>query len=156
MKLHPDWNEFFDLLEHHGVRFLVVGGFAVAAHGHPRHTAAIDIFVARDARNAARVAKAVQDFGFAGVTSSQFETPYAVLFLGKQPFRIDVLNTISGVRFETAWKQRIRVKFGKRVVPIIAKQHLLKNKLASGRAKDMADIEALRGRRSTGTRRRTT
>jgi hypothetical protein len=154
MKLHPDWNEFFDLLERHGVRFLVVGGFAVAAHGHPRYTADIDIFIARDPRNAARVAKAVRDFGFASVTGQQFEVPYAVLFLGQKPFRIDILNTISGVSFDTAWKRRIRVKLGTRPLPIIAREHLVKNKRASGRAKDLADLEALRHIQPANRRRR--
>lgn len=59
MSLHPDWNEFFDLLKRHGVRYLIVGGYAVAAHGYPRYTADIDVFIARDARNAKRIAAAV-------------------------------------------------------------------------------------------------
>lgn len=85
-----------------------------------------------------------QQLGFVTATPEQFIEPYAVLFLGNKPFRIDILNSISGVLFETAWNRRIKANIGGRKLAIIHRTDLLRNKRASGRPKDLLDVMQLR------------
>lgn len=111
MQLPPDWSEFLAALRRHGVRFLLVGAHALAAHGRPRATQDLDVLVAPTPANARRVVAALVDFGFAGFAGDWqwFTKPYRVAMLGRIPFRIDVLTGISGVSFAEAWKHRVIV-----------------------------------------------
>ncbi len=133
------------LLEAHGVRYLVVGGFAVAAHGLPRYTKDLDLWVECSADNAARLVRALAAFGFAslGLTAQDFETPDLVIQLGYEPNRIDFLTGLTGVRFEDAYPLRIATSLDGLSVPIIDKASLITNKRAVGRAQDLADAENL-------------
>jgi hypothetical protein len=143
--LNSDWKEFLRLLVAHRVRFVVVGAHAVAANGRPRLTANLDVFVDPTMANAKRVLAALEDFGFTdmGLTAARFARSDNVTMLGRVPFRIDILTGIDGVSFKKAWAGRLHGKLGKMRVAFLGRTELLKNKLASGRPKDLADVALL-------------
>ncbi|MCC6806132.1 MAG: nucleotidyltransferase [Deltaproteobacteria bacterium] len=145
-KLHEDWIAFLKLLNAHRVRFLVVGAHAVAAAGRPRFTADLDIWIAPSTANARRVVAAVAAFGFPGLTVERLEHPDVVVFLGREPFRIDLLTSIDGVAFEPAWRHRTRAMLGGVRVGFLARKELIANKRAAGRPKDLADLALLGAR----------
>ncbi|MBI4870058.1 MAG: nucleotidyltransferase [Candidatus Riflebacteria bacterium] len=130
-----------------GVEFVVVGGYAIAAHGRPRSTGDIDLFVRASAANAERVWRALKRFGapLAGVSVRDFEDPDLIFQIGVEPCRIDVITSISGVDFESVWDRRIQFEVEGIVVPVIGREDLVANKRASGRHKDLADVEMLEG-----------
>jgi len=143
--LGKDLRDLLVLLEQHDVRFLVVGGFAVAAHGLPRYTKDLDLWVECSEVNAIRLVAALEMFGFAsvGLTVADFTTPDMVIQLGYEPNRVDFLTGISGVAFEDAYPNRMTSSFDGLAIPIIDKASLIANKRASGRAQDLADVENL-------------
>ncbi len=145
MQLDRDFREFLACLAAHDVRFLVVGGYAVAAHGHPRYTGDLDIWVWTDVANAAGVLRALEDFGFGslGLLESDFSEPDRVVQLGYPPVRIDLLTSIDGVEFEPCFARRIEVHVDGLTVPFIALADLRQNKATSGRPQDLADLAAL-------------
>jgi hypothetical protein len=145
VKLQKDLKEFIELLNSHGVEYLVVGGHAVAYHGHPRYTGDIDFFVRPSLENAARVESALRAFGFvdSSLDASTFTEPNRVIQLGRPPFRIDILTSISGLSFEEAWSERVFSELDHVPVCFIGKRSLVANKRASGRPKDLADVEEL-------------
>lgn len=127
--------------------FLVVGGYAVAFHGHPRATKDIDVLVRADVANAKRVYKALAAFGaplqaFA-VNEGDFASYDGVLQIGLPPLRIDIINKASGITFDEAITDAIKLNVDGREIPIIGLAPLLKNKVASGRPQDLADVDAL-------------
>jgi hypothetical protein len=130
-----------------GVRFLLVGGYAVAHHGHPRATKDIDIWVCPEAGNADRLIQALRRFGAPlaslGVTRDDFLAPGQTVQIGVAPLRIDLLTGIAGVDFESAWSTRDQFKLGNHEVPILGRAQLLANKRAAGRPQDLADVAAL-------------
>jgi hypothetical protein len=127
------------------VRFVVVGGHALAYHGRPRYTRDLDVFVEPTPENAARLLLALEDFGFGGLdlTIADFDKPGKVVQLGVAPNRIDLLTMIDGVSFDQAWDGRVVGRFGSESVPFLGRRELLANKRAVGRLQDLADIEAL-------------
>ena len=143
--LPRDFREFLHSLTAQRVKFLLIGGHAVALHGAPRATFDIDIFVGRAPRNIERLGRALVDFGFP--QNSEAVTYLAsgerFIMLGAKPLRIDILNHISGVSFEEAWSSRRSVKDGEVVLSIIGLRALIKNKRASARPKDLADVALL-------------
>ena len=145
MNLQKDLKEFVELLTELDVRFLIVGAFAVAYHGYPRYTADIDIFVDNSVENAARLLEAIQRFGFGniGLTDDDFLQDDRVIQLGVAPNRIDLLTSISGVTFEEAWRSRELGALGEVTVPFISREMLKRNKAATGRSQDLADLERL-------------
>lgn len=145
LKLNPDFKEFLKLLNSHGVEYLVIGGYAVAAHGHPRYTKDIDIWVHATEDNAPRLIKALKDFGFSslGLVDSDFLEPDTVVQLGYPPRRIDLLTSPSGVDFKESFPNRIVTDVEGVQIPIIGLEQLRANKLASGRPQDLADIDHL-------------
>lgn len=145
MKLHKDLHEFVTLLNSAGVRYVIVGGHAVAFHGHPRYTGDIDFFIERSEDNAARVEKVLRDFGFGqtGFQAKDFLEPESVVQLGRPPHRIDLLTTISGVSFPEAWANRVSGLLDGIPVSFLGRDDLLKNKRASGRPQDLADLSHL-------------
>lgn len=147
MRLDRDFNEFIALLRTHDARFLVVGGYAVAAHGYPRYTGDLDVWVLVDAVNAQRIVDALGDFGFGslGLTTDDFLHPNRVVQLGYPPLRIDILTSIDGVAFDDCYDHRVEIDLGGTVVPFIGLEDLRRNKAASGRSQDRADLEALAG-----------
>ena len=145
MKLHRDLREFVELLNSRGVEYVVVGGHAVAFHGHPRFTGDIDFLIAATPDNAARVLGCLAAFGFAdlGLTVDDLLPAGQIVQLGRPPNRIDLLTSISGVEFDEAWRTRVPGTLDGLPVAYLGRDALRANKLASGRAKDLADIEAI-------------
>jgi hypothetical protein len=149
MELDPDLSEFIGCCVARDVRFLVVGGYAVAAHGHPRYTKDLDVWVWVDAANADRLLAALDDFGFGsvGLAAEDFTRPGSVVQLGHPPKRIDLLTTIDGVEFDECWSRRVEIDVSGTTTAFIDLDDLIRNKRASGRLQDLADVEALqRGR----------
>ena len=145
MKLHSDLKEFIELLNSEKVEYLIVGGLAVAFHGYPRFTGDIDILVRRNADNAARVASVLNRFGFGelALDPTTFTTPNTVVQLGRPPNRIDLLTSISGVTYDQAWRGKVSGTLDGTPVDFIGRNELIANKRASGRAKDLADLDYL-------------
>ncbi len=143
--LNPDFKEFIQSLNDNHVRYLVVGGYAVALHGHPRYTKDLDVWIETNPDNAAKVAKALEEFGFGalGLTAADFLVPDQVVQLGYPPSRIDLLNSASGVDFPACYAARVEVEIEGVQVNFIDLENLKKNKSASGRYQDLADLENL-------------
>lgn len=144
-------DDFLDLLRafHDAqVRFLVVGAHAMAAHGVPRATGDLDVWVQADAANAARVWQALLAFGAPleafGIKARDFAVPGDVVQLGLPPRRIDVLTAIDGLDFAAAWDARLVVDVGGGSAPVLSFEDLLRNKCASARPKDVQDVAMLR------------
>lgn len=148
MDLDRDFSEFLQLFLVHDVRFLVVGGYALAAHGLPRATGDLDTWIWIDDANAASVTEALRDFGFRDLDLSpeDFNKPDSVVQLGFPPHRIDILTEIDGVFFEPAWERRVVIEIGGMPIPFIGREDLIANKSASGRLQDLADVARLTGR----------
>jgi hypothetical protein len=146
LELDPNFKDFIALLNSGGVRYLLLGGYAVNYYGHHRFTADIDFWIAIDADNAERVSKALQEFGFApeAVPPKQFTEPGRVHMFGRVPVRVDLLTGPSGVEFEDCYSRRIVDVIDGVSVSIISLADLRKNKLASGRDKDLQDLKDLR------------
>jgi len=140
-----DFEEFFACLTARGVRFVVVGGHALAYHGRPRYTKDLDVFVEPSAENAGRLLLGLADFGFGSLDlkAADVDRPGMVVQLGIAPNRIDLLTTIDGVSFDQAWNGRVVGRFGTESVPFLGRRELLANKRAVGRLQDLADIEVL-------------
>ena len=145
MDLPQDWNEFFRLLSLNRVRFLVVGAHALAANGRPRATADLDIFVEPTRANAEALVTALEAFGFRAFAAEvdAFATKDRMATLGSPPLRIDIMTSITGVTFAEAWKTRLAGKMADNDVFFLGRKALIKNKLASGRPKDLADVAIL-------------
>jgi hypothetical protein len=145
--LNEDFLDMLQALTDAQVDFLVIGAYALAAHGLPRATGAIDILVRREPENAARVLRALRVFGAPidshGITQADFERPGTVYQIGLPPRRIDLLTEISGVTFEDAWSSRIQAVLGGRPVSVLGRDALLRNKRATGRDKDLLDAQWL-------------
>ena len=143
--LEDDLREFIELLNALNVRYIIVGAFAVAYHGYPRYTADIDLFIERSSENARAISNVIQQFGFGdlGLSSEDFLEEGQVIQLGVAPNRIDLLTFLSGVEFQEAWATRVQGEIAGLSVPIISKELLKKNKAASGRSQDIADLEQL-------------
>jgi len=144
-KLQTDLKEFIELLNSHSVEYLLVGGHAVAFHGHPRYTGDIDFFIRATPANVRRLLTALSEFGFGGlgIREQDLLEPKRILQLGHPPNRIDILNSITDVDFDSAWASRIESTMDGQRVIIIGWNELLRNKKAAGRPKDLADVEKL-------------
>ncbi len=141
--------DFLDLLRAfaaHDVRFLIVGAYALAIHGRPRATGDLDVWVDATPDNAARVYVALRRFGapLEDVSERDFSVPGIVYQIGLPPGRIDVLTELSGLVFDDAWPTRLRGSFGEIETDFIGREAFIRNKLATGRAKDRVDVDSLR------------
>jgi hypothetical protein len=145
METQPDFRELLALFNVHHVEYLIVGGYALAFHGAPRFTGDLDIFVQPDAVNAQRILHALEAFGFAsvGLTASDFARPDQVVQLGVPPVRIDLITSITGVSWDEAWVGRVAGHYGDTPVYYIGREQFVTNKRATGRTKDVADLEVL-------------
>ena len=140
--------DFVDLLRAFidaDVRFLVVGAYALAIHGRPRATGDLDVWVQPSADNAARVMRALAMFGapLDQISAADFETPGVTYQIGVAPGRIDILTDLTGLTFDEAWPARVSHPFGGVTADVIGLTEFIKNKRATGRAKDLGDIEGL-------------
>ena len=145
MKLERDLREFIELLDARDVRYVIVGAFALAHHGHPRYTGDIDFFVEASIQNAERIGQVLDQFGFAniGIDKEDFTASDQVVQLGVDPHRMDIMTSISGVTFEEAWATREYGDLDGLNVPFISKDLLRRNKAAAGRKQDLADLDYL-------------
>jgi hypothetical protein len=145
--LNDDFRDLLLALAEHEVEFLIVGAYALSFHGAPRASGDIDVFVRPSATNAARIWRALIEFGApvasAGVVQTDFEKPDLVYQIGLPPRRIDLLTSISGVSFDEAWSSRVPAEVSGRAVHFIGREMFLRNKQAAGRPKDLADAARL-------------
>ena len=142
--------DFVDLLRAfvaHDVRFLIVGAYALALHGRPRATGDLDVWVEATPENAPRVLQGLAAFGapMAGIAEDDFARPGVVYQLGVASGRIDILTELTGLAFEETWRGRVRERLGEVEVDFIGREAFIKNKRATGRAKDLGDIEGMEG-----------
>jgi hypothetical protein len=139
--LNPEFSEMLSSLNAEGVEYLIVGAFALSAHGIPRATGDIDIWVRCSKENAQRLIRALRQFGapLSDVTEIDFEQPGTGLHIGVPPCRVDILSEISGVTFDDAWRNRFSTRMDQYPVNVIGLEALLTNKRAAGRPKDRVD-----------------
>lgn len=144
--LNQDFKEFIQLLNDNQVNYLVIGGYAVAVHGHPRYTKDIDIWIEISEENSQKIITALTEFGFGslGLTAQDFQEPHQIIQLGYPPNRIDLITSPDGIDFQTCYVSKIEVILDDITVKFIDLDNLKKNKLASGRFQDLADLENLR------------
>src|SRR3954471_21920010 len=140
--MNPDFAEILSELTAAGAEFIVVGAFAVAAHGNPRATGDIDIWVRPTLENAGRVLRALRAFGapMFDLTVEDLVNEQTVFQMGVAPVRIDILAGIDGVSFEDAWSRRVSAQLGPAEAPVLSLIDLAANKRAAGRPKDLADL----------------
>lgn len=145
MNLGPDFKEFVECCERHDVRYLIVGGYAVGFHGHVRYTKDLDVWVEATPENASRILGALDDFGFGsvGLTLDDFLVPGSVIQLGYPPNRLDLITQPDGVAFVECWDARSTVVLDGVELNVIGLEDLIANKRASGRPRDLADIDDL-------------
>jgi hypothetical protein len=145
MEVQPDFKELLALFNEHKIEYIIVGAYALAFHGAPRFTGDMDVYVRPTAENAARIVKALAAFGFGslGLQEQDFRKPDQVVQLGLPPIRIDLITSITGVTWEQADAGKIRGTYGEVPVYYLGRQQYAENKRASGRKKDLADLEAL-------------
>jgi Aminoglycoside-2''-adenylyltransferase len=152
IELPQDFSDLLVELHDAGAQFVVLGGHAVAYHGHPRATKDLDVLVRADASNAERVYRALAAFGAPlhsfEVSEADFVTYDGVLQIGLPPHRIDILNRADGISFEEAVAEGTSFELEGRRIPVIGREALLKNKRAAGRPQDLADVHALETKRS--------
>ncbi len=143
--LNRDFKEFVVSLNKNNVRYLVVGGYAVAAHGHPRYTKDLDVWIETSKANATNLVKALDEFGFGslGLQEKDFMISEQIVQLGNPPNRIDILTSINGVDFESCYASKIEIVIDEVPVNFIDLENLKKNKKALGRLQDLADLENL-------------
>lgn len=145
--LNRDFKEFVALLNQHEVKYLIVGGYALAVHGHPRYTKDLDVWISADTGNAGNMINALRDFGFSTLDISEQDllTPGVVVQLGYPPSRIDILTRAAGVDFDTCYAAKTVLEINGVTVNFIDVANLIKNKKAVGRLQDLADVEFLNG-----------
>lgn len=142
IRLPPDFKEFLKLLNSNEVEYLLIGGYAVGYYGYPRPTGDMDIWIARTPDNARKVVHALEEFGFTCPEGLLLEQK-RVVRMGVSPFRLEILTTISGVDFTTCYAERLQVVLDETEVSLISLPYLKINKKASGRSKDITDLENL-------------
>lgn len=145
MELYPDFKELLELLNANEVEYLIVGGYALALHGCPRFTGDLDIYLSTHRDNAEKVLHVLKEFGFGalGLKTEDFMKEDQVIQLGVPPVRIDFVTAIDGVEWTAAWKHREQGEWGKIPVSYLSRSDFIENKKATGRHKDLADIESL-------------
>jgi hypothetical protein len=144
--LNPDFKEFIQSLNDNGVRYLVIGGYAVALHGYPRYTKDLDVWIERDPDNVAKLMKALLQFGFGSLdlAAEDFLEPEQIIQLGYPPNRIDLITSPPGVDFDRSYVARVVVTIDDVPVYFIDLENLKKTKKAAGRLQDLADLENLK------------
>ena len=146
MTLAQDFEDFVKLLNKHQVDYMVVGGYALAFHGKPRHTGDLDIWINSSETNAEKLVIAIKEFGLEslGVTKSDFMQAGYFTQIGYPPLRIDILNNIDGVKFEDAFINKLLVDVNGIEVKYIGLKEFIDNKTASGRSQDIADLKEIK------------
>lgn len=145
ISLERDIIEFLELCNKHKVKYLIIGGYAVSIHGHPRSTKDIDVCIEMSEENALKMVKVINDFGFSSLKLSKedFLKKDSITQLGFPPLRIDILNDLDGVPFEEAWQNKKSVSFENVPVNFIGYNDLIIVKQKAGRLQDIADVDRL-------------
>jgi predicted nucleotidyltransferase len=145
MNIHNDFQEFLQLLKEAEVEFVVVGGYAVAFYGYVRATNDLDIFFRNSEDNIRKISFVLQDFGISSdlIDVKAFSEPGSIIRMGVPPVRIEMINNISGLTFDDVWLHRQPGFYGDAEIAFISFEDLIKNKKASGRPKDLADVDEL-------------
>ncbi len=145
--MNPDFDDLLQALTEAGARFLIVGAYALAVHGVPRATGDLDIWLEATEDNGQRVWHALTVFGAPveslGITATDLSKPDMVIQIGVPPRRIDLLTGLSGLTFTEAWDHRVSHNLGACAFPFLDRESLVRNKRATGRLKDLADLEAM-------------
>ncbi len=141
-QLPEDFKEFIKYLNEHNVRYLLVGGWAVGIYGNPRATKDIDFLIAVDDENIDKLQKAMLEFGAPTVDKKVFQEKGNIFRMGRSPVQIDIINEASGIYFEDCYTRRNVITVEDIKISMIAKEDLIKNKKASGRHRDLADVES--------------
>src|SRR3989338_4443077 len=144
--LNEDYKERLQILLNNEVKFLVVGAYAMGAHGYPRATGDIDIWVEASLQNSKKIYKSLSEFGspLSEVTQETFTEKGIIFQIGVAPRRIDIITYIDGVDFPSAYQEKEEIDIEKLKIPFISKENLIKNKEATGREKDKLDANSLR------------
>ncbi len=155
MEVHSDFRDLFVIFNAHGVEYLVVGGYALAFHGAPRYTQDMDVLIRATRENAARMLAATAEFGFpSDFTPEEFDKPDQILQIGYPPYRLDIITSIDGVSWEEAWNGRRAGNCSGVPVNFLGREQFIANKKASGRPKDIADVDALGALEKPGRKRK--
>jgi hypothetical protein len=143
--MNPDFVDLLRAFADAEARFMIVGAYALAVHGRPRATGDLDVWIDATPQNAPRVMQALAAFGapLGEITETDFARPGVVYQIGVPPGRIDILTELTGLTFEQAWSDRVRRPFGELEVDFIDRASFVRNKRATGRLKDLSDIEGL-------------
>lgn len=145
--MNDDFRDLLESLLGTGARFLVVGAHAMAVHGVPRATGDLDVWIRPDPSNAERVWNALLSFGVPtgalGISQADLAAPGMVVQIGLPPRRIDLMTKLSGLAFDDAWENRVTHRVGSHEIPFLGRADLVRNKRASGRPKDLADLDVL-------------
>ena len=145
--LNSDYKDMLRVLSGHNVRFMLVGGYAFSAHGHPRGTLDIDFFIEATQENAEALWRALTEFGAPlasiGVSASDFARENFIYQVGVQPRRIDIITKIDGVEFPDAYARSVEAELDGIKLRVISLEDLLANKKAAGRPKDLVDVTAI-------------
>jgi hypothetical protein len=143
--INKDFKEFIELLNKNNVRYLVVGGYALAFHGYPRYTKDIDFWVWVNEKNAENIVKALHEFGFSSldINEQDFLSPGYVVQLGQPPSRIDLLTSVTGLDFDECYVSKVQIDIQGLKIDFIDMENFKKNKKAVGRYQDLADLENL-------------
>ena len=141
-----DYEEFLRLLNKHKARYCIVGAYALAFYAVPRYTKDMDVFMEQSQDNAKKIMAALREFGFASLnlTEEDFMEPNAIIQLGYEPVRIDLVTAIDGCSFGRIWKNRKKGSYGKQKVFFIGLDDLIRNKQAANRKQDQVDLELLK------------
>lgn len=147
--LNPDYRDILSALTVEKAEFLLVGAYALAAHGLPRATGNLDLWVKPDSDNAARVMSALGAFGVPvkNLSAEDFTRRGTVVQIGAAPQRIDLMTTLDGVAFDYAWPRRLDIELDGIRIPVLSRDDLATNKRAVGRPQDLADASWLEGQR---------
>jgi hypothetical protein len=143
--MNPDFVDLLRAFAAADVRFMIVGAYALAVHGRPRATGDLDVWVEATPQNAPRIMQGLAAFGapLAEIAEADFARPGVVYQIGVPPGRIDILTELTGLTFEQAWPDRIRRPFGEIEADFIDRASFVRNKRATGRLKDLSDIEGM-------------
>lgn len=145
MEIQQDFRDLLQLFNETNVEYIVVGGYALAFHGVPRYTGDIDLWLKISKQNAENVIKALRKFGFGSIklSPSDLTQKDQIIQIGYPPVRIDLMTSIDGVDWDDAFKNSLKSHYGDITINLISKEDFIKNKKATGRFKDLADIESL-------------
>ncbi len=146
MRIEKDFKEFIALLNENKVKYLIVGGFAFAFYVEPRYTKDIDILIEASEENSKKIIDALTAFGFGnvGLKEENFQKPDQIIQLGYAPVRIDIITSIAGVTFDSAWKNKVEGKYGDIPCFFISKEDLILNKQKAARPQDITDVKKLK------------